>query len=252
MVLLDVEGTVSPLAFVHETLFPYARRELLIFLAKYHGNEPLIQALEQIALDAGAPSFASWSPYSMGTAESNEWVAKHLYELMDTDAKTTGLKLVQGLIWEQGYLGGQLRSTIFSDVAPAFIAWRHAGLELRIYSSGSVHAQRLFFAHTEGGDLTSYLSGYHDTTSGPKLACESYRTIARETQHQPEHILFVSDVQEELDAAREAGYQTALAIRPGNRAVSIIAHPSITSLTEIELTSAPHAGATGPKRAVSI
>lgn len=234
LVLLDVEGTVSPLAFVHETLFPFARRELAAFLAKYYRNEPVEQALEQLAVDAGAPSFASWCPYDVAEPQAYAWVIKHVQELMDNDAKTTGLKLLQGLIWEQGYLAGKLRSTIFSDVAPAFEEWRRDGLELRIYSSGSVHAQRLFFAHTDEGDLTPYLSGYHDTTSGPKRACESYRTISQETRHAASQILFLSDVPEELDAAREAGYQTAWAVRPGNRTVESSAHPSITSLSEIE------------------
>lgn len=236
LVLLDVEGTVSPLAFVHETLFPYARRELAAFLAKYYRNEPVEQALEQLAADAGAPSFASWCPYDISEPQAYAWVIKHLQELMDNDAKTTGLKLLQGLIWEQGYLAGKLHSTVFPDVAPAFEQWRRAGVELRIYSSGSVHAQRLFFAYTEAGDLTSYLSGYHDTTSGPKRASESYRTISQETRYAASQILFVSDVPEELDAAREAGYQTALAVRPGNRSVAEAAHPSISSLAEIELT----------------
>ena len=213
VILLDIEGTVSPLAFVHDVMFPYARARLDSHLAT-HWNEPAVQAaVEQMARDAGHASFAQWCPPS---TPPESFAADEARKLMDADVKATGLKMLQGLIWEQGFRDDALRSTLFDDVPSALQAWHAAGIDLRIYSSGSVHAQKLFFAHTDAGDLTSFFSGYYDTTIGSKREAASYTAIAADCQTDAKDILFISDVVAELDAAREAGLQTMLAIRPGN------------------------------------
>jgi len=220
LILLDIEGTVSPLAFVHDVMFPYARKHTLGYLTRHWASAPL----EQLARDAESPPFAD--PADAEAA---------VHRLMDADAKVTGLKQLQGLIWEQGFRTGDLRSTLFDDVVPAFDHWHENGREIRIYSSGSIHAQRLFFAHTTAGDLTPRLSGYYDTTTGSKREDASYTAIAVDCALPAHEILFVSDLVDELNAAQSAGMLTALALRPGNKSAPTNDHPAISSLAEITL-----------------
>jgi enolase-phosphatase E1 len=154
---------------------------------------------------------------------------------MDADAKVTGLKQIQGMIWEEGFRNGELRSRIFDDVPVALAGWCQKGREIRIYSSGSVHAQKLFFAHTKRGDLTAHFTGYYDTTTGSKRETASYMAIAADCGLPADQILFVSDLVEELNAARNAGMFTALALRPGNQPAPSHDHPAITTFSEIAL-----------------
>lgn len=235
VLLLDIEGTVSPLAFVREVLFPYARRQVAEFLKANADTQPVAQALEQMAHDAGKAAFAAWCPFAYATSQANEWVTSAVEQLMSVDAKQTGLKGLQGLIWEQGFRNGDLKSVVYPDVPPALAAWTDAGRGVQIYSSGSVHAQKLFFEFTEGGDLTKFLSGYYDTTVGPKRESGSYAAIAGACGLPASEVLFLSDVAEELDAARSAGMATGLALRPGNHPVAKIIHPVFHTLDEIEL-----------------
>jgi enolase-phosphatase E1 len=221
LILLDIEGTVSPLAFVHDVMFPYARKHAAAWLGAHWGHE----VIAQLARDAGAFSF-----HNALDAEAA------VHRLMDADAKVTGLKQLQGLIWEQGFKSGDLCATLFADVASGLQRFKDAGLELRIYSSGSTHAQRLFFAHTELGDLTVLLSGYYDTTLGPKREAASYAAITADAGVPAGEILFLSDVVAELDAASTAGMRTGLALRPGNPPVPPNSHPAFSMLDEIVLT----------------
>jgi enolase-phosphatase E1 len=220
LILLDIEGTVSPLAFVHDVMFPYARQRAGGYLKTHWGSA----VIGQIARDVGVAAFAT-------PAEAEAAVKR----LMDADAKVTGLKQLQGLIWEEGFRNGELRSRIFDDVPCALADWCRKGREIRIYSSGSVHAQNLFFAHTKRGDLSVHFSGYYDTTTGSKREAASYAAIAVNCGLAPEQILFVSDVVEELNAARNAGMLTALAVRPGNKPAPPHDHPAITSFSDISL-----------------
>lgn len=152
---------------------------------------------------------------------------------MNRDVKSTPLKTLQGMIWRSGFESGELVSHVFDDVPETLGHWADSGLDVRIYSSGSIDAQKLFFSHT-GGDLTPHLRGHYDTTTGPKREAASYRSIAADMAMEPREILFVSDVGEELDAARQAGMATALAIRPGNREPGgLLEHESLVSFTEI-------------------
>lgn len=220
LILLDIEGTVSPLAFVQDMMFPYARQRAGEYLATHWGAA----VIAQLARDAGETAFAT-------PAEAEAAVQR----LMDADAKVTGLKQLQGMIWEEGFRNGELRSRIFDDVPHALAEWCRKGHEIRIYSSGSVHAQKLFFAHTKRGDLTVHFSGYYDTTTGPKRESASYVAIAADCSLPVEQILFISDVVEELNAARNAGMFTALALRPGNPPAPQHDHPAITSFSDISL-----------------
>src|SRR5262249_52930599 len=157
-------------------------------------------------------------------------VCKEVTRLMDADAKATGLKQLQGLIWQRGFESGELKAHVFDDVPPALTAWNAAGKDVRIYSSGSVQAQKLFFGHTIAGNLLPQFRGHYDTTTGPKKEADSYRRIAADFKLPPSDILFLSDIVAELDAARAAGLKTALCIRPGNAPAQNSAgepHPAI-------------------------
>lgn len=219
-ILLDVEGTTTPISFVYETLFPYARERLESTCAAAPALSGVSAAVER--LRAEYDEERSTAPEHL--PEFGDGAAYAAY-LMRQDRKSTGLKLLQGIIWEEGYLSGELRSVVFDDVAPAFEAWRQDGRRLRIFSSGSVLAQKLLFGHTDHGDLCGMIEGYHDTTTGPKRRADAYRAIAGEFDLVASSILFLSDVVEELDAARAAGMRTGLLSRPGNHPVPAHDHP---------------------------
>jgi enolase-phosphatase E1 len=152
---------------------------------------------------------------------------------MDQDRKSTALKALQGRIWQEGYRRGELHGEVFPDVPVALKKWNDAGIDVRIYSSGSILAQQLLFSTTRYGDLTVYLKGYFDTTTGAKSDASSYATIARAFKLNPPEILFVSDVLRELDAAAAAAMQARLAVRPGNPPQPASMYPVIRSFDEI-------------------
>jgi enolase-phosphatase E1 len=219
-ILLDIEGTTTPIDFVYEVLFPYARGQVKDFLGRHLSSEevrPDVDALREeqaadLRLGLGPPAIPE------GPRESQlESVVAYVVWLMDQDRKSTPLKSLQGKIWEEGYRSGQLRSRIFPDVPPAFERWREQGKDICIYSSGSRLAQKLLFAYTEAGDLTGSIREYFDTRVGAKADADSYRHIASALGVRPAEILFVSDVTGELSAAHSAGMQTLLSVRPGNR-----------------------------------
>ena len=212
-VVLDIEGTTTPISFVHEVLFSYARTHVKDYLANHAAEvRKDIDLLreehaEDVRNDQQPPPLT----------DEPESVASYVNWLIDQDRKSTGLKSLQGKIWHEGYASGALRSQVFPDVAPALARWRVAGLTISIFSSGSALAQQLLFAHTESGDLTSFISNYFDTRIGKKAEAESYRRISEAIGLPPTELLFISDVVSELSAAREAGMKTLLSIRPGNQ-----------------------------------
>ena len=212
-VLLDIEGTTTPMAFVYDVLFPYARARINGFLRAHAWEDQLRDTLATLRVE--------WLEDARQGEEPPDWAvadipaaARYLEWLMERDRKSPSLKRIQGEIWQTGFQSGELRGDLFSDVAPALARWKTGGADIAIYSSGSVLAQRLIF-----GDLTSFISAFFDTAVGPKRSVDSYRRIARELGKKPEEILFVSDVPEELNAALDAGFQILLAVRPGNRPV---------------------------------
>lgn len=234
-VLLDIEGTTTPLDFVHSVLFPYARAHVPTFFRR-DPSSPEVQAiLDQLARDRAAetaPNAPSWSeadPLSRRAA-----AVAYVFWLMDQDRKSTALKTLQGLVWREGYERGELKGVVFPDVPRAFARWSDRGLDVRIFSSGSVLAQRLLFSSCPEGDLTRFLRSFFDTSTGSKKDAASYRAIAEAFGLSPDRILFISDLVAELDAARMAGMATRLAVRPGNPAVEDDhGHRSISTFDEL-------------------
>jgi enolase-phosphatase E1 len=166
-------------------------------------------------------------------ADNTAGVAPYVLWLMEQDRKSTGLKALQGRIWLEGYERGALRGVLYDDVAPAFRRWRARGLRLAIFSSGSVLAQRLIFSRSNAGDLTPFLEAYFDTTAGPKREAASYRGIAETLALAPTRVLFLSDVEAELDAARAAGMATALSQRPGVPPPKTSSHPGFATFATV-------------------
>jgi len=207
-ILLDIEGTTTPIAFVHDVLFSYARGHVREFL---NANAEKEEVRADIALlsDEHVDDLGKGGNPPPLVADYVEW-------LIALDRKSTGLKSLQGKIWRKGYEEGSLKSQVFADVAPAFERWHARGLSINIFSSGSVLAQKLLFAHTEAGDLTQFIDGYFDTNVGKKSEAESYRRISEQMKLPPQNILFISDVIAELNAAHDAGMKAWLSIRPGN------------------------------------
>ncbi len=239
-VLIDVEGTTTAIAFVYEVLFPYAAARLASICARRAAEPEVAAAIARLRGEYAAelaqrPAAAGAGPGEAGGDELPPFGdgAAYARHLMARDRKSTGLKALQGLIWEAGYAGGELRGHVFADVPPALAAWQEAGVRLRVFSSGSVRAQRLLFAHTEYGDLTPRFEGFHDTTTGPKLERSSYRDIAGAFALPPAALLFLSDTAGELDAAAAAGYRTGMLERPGNRLQPRGAHPAYSSFAEL-------------------
>jgi enolase-phosphatase E1 len=207
-IVTDIEGTTTPIAFVKDTLFPFAEAALDGFL-DLHGQDPRVLAIVE-AVRAEAPA-------EEPRAALRRWMAE--------DAKVTALKSLQGLIWAAGYADGRLRGALYPDVAPALRAWAQAGLRLGVYSSGSVPAQQLLFGHSSAGDLRSLFQGWFDTRIGAKRERASYAAIAAGLALPPAAILFLSDIAQELDAAAEAGFVTCQLVRADDGTVESGRHP---------------------------
>jgi enolase-phosphatase E1 len=206
-VLTDIEGTTSSLSFVKDVLFPYARARVDDFVRRAPAaHRPLVEDARRAVAASGTP------------AASDVQLAAALVRWIDEDRKITELKAIQGVIWEEGYRRGDLHGHVYPDAVQALRAWHEAGIRLYVYSSGSIHAQKLLFAHTEYGDLTPLFSGYFDTTSGGKKEADSYRRIVQAIGLPAGEIVFLSDIEAELAAAQHAGMQTRLLAREGQPA----------------------------------
>lgn len=199
-IVTDIEGTTSSLSFVKDVLFPYARTHLADYVAS-HADEPQVRMLlDDVArLMGGTPDRAA--------------IVEQLRAWIDADQKITPLKSLQGLIWLEGYRNGDFTGHIYEDAVRNLKAWHAQGYQLYVYSSGSVQAQKLLFGHSDFGDLTPLFSGYFDTHIGGKREADSYRRIAAALGFPADRILFLSDIREELDAAREAGMATRWLVR---------------------------------------
>lgn len=234
VVLLDIEGTTTPIDFVYKTLFPYASRNVESFLAA-RIDEPAISAViadlkAEHAKDAAAglkPPNRSGDPKN----ELQECVA-YIHWLMARDSKCIPLKLLQGKIWQVGFETGELHGEVYDDVPRAFTRWRRQGREVAIYSSGSVLAQKMLFSSVLTGDLACDIRAFFDTAVGMKTEASSYLRIARELQLPPAEVLFLSDAPKEIDAARFAGVHTVLCTR-SSRAESAGADQVIRTFDEV-------------------
>ena len=250
-VLLDIEGTTSSIAFVYDVMFPYVRQHVRSFLEREGQRDDVRAAVDQMAVDASFENARTWQREHANTSDTLNvaFVTDHVNTLMNGDSKSTGLKALQGLIWQAGFESGELKSHLFSDVVPAIESWHRQGIEIGIYSSGSIVAQKLFFGHTPHGDLTRFFARYYDTTIGPKRESTSYAKIATDFGIAPNDILFLSDIAAELEAAVSAGLQAIAVVRPGNAALpESYLGPRIESfgLPGIELRRLPECTKLGP------
>jgi enolase-phosphatase E1 len=233
-ILLDIEGTTTPIDFVSKTLFPFASARVEDFLRR-HVQDAEIAALLKELRKSHQGDVANGAPvWADGTHEERiASASRYVRWLIARDSKITPLKTLQGRIWEEGFRGGGLKGEVYPDVAPAFLRWKGQGRRIAIFSSGSVLAQKLLFSHSTAGDLSTFLDGYFDTATGSKREGESYKKIAGAIGVQPAGILFVSDAGEELDAAHAAGMKTAHSLRPGIPALQDLRHREIRSFDEI-------------------
>ncbi|WP_224245949.1 acireductone synthase [Hyalangium gracile] len=219
-IVTDIEGTTSSLSFVKDVLFPYSARHMAAFV-RAQGHRPEVRQLLDEARKLA------------GGALDDEQLVGTLLRWIETDQKLAPLKGLQGLIWEQGYREGAFQGHVYEDAARRLREWHGQGLRLYVYSSGSEHAQRLIFGHTPFGDLTPLFSGYFDTRVGGKKESSAYAAIIRELGLPADDVLFLSDVREELDAARTAGMRTWCLIRGEGPRVDPGTHPVARSFDEV-------------------
>jgi len=233
VVLLDIEGTTTPVDFVYKTLFPYASTNVASFLAKRFAESEIQTIVTDLKAQHAADVAAGFAP--------PEWLADRQQEarncaayaqwLMKRDSKCAPLKALQGKIWQRGYESGELHGEIYPDVALAFARWRGQGRAIAIYSSGSVLAQKLLFGSVPSGDLTRDITAFFDTAVGIKTAAESYTKIAAAMAKAPQEFLFLSDAEKEVAAAGSAGMSAALCVREGEPAGSSI--DMVTTFDEV-------------------
>jgi enolase-phosphatase E1 len=220
-VLCDIEGTTSSLTFVHDVLFPLSYDKMDDFIKQNWNSDLIRQEIEQINL------------------EDPDEVIRTLRSWIKEDRKAGPLKSIQGKIWKDAFESGKIRGHVYPDVAPNFQKWRDSKIQISIFSSGSIEAQKLLFHYSEAGDLRQYISSYFDTTTGPKRDSASYKKIASELSLPAANILFLSDVQSELDAARNAGLQTTQLLREAATPKNFSKHPIVSSFDEIKMNAKP-------------
>lgn len=228
-IVTDIEGTTSSIGFVHEVLFPYSLKHIGSFVTEHREERDVMRILIRLSEKTGLPL------HNIGgiVAQLEQWIL--------ADEKITELKALQGLVWENAYKQGRFQAHVYADVPEVLQHWQEQELNLYVYSSGSVKAQQLFFRYSIFGDLRLMFSGYYDTTIGPKREADSYCNIAEAIALEPQSILYLSDVREELDAAAKAGMKTCWVIRPQDtsldpeRARLKFQHPVVTSFDQIKL-----------------
>jgi enolase-phosphatase E1 len=211
-VLMDIEGTTTPISFVHEVLFPYARDRMADWCAA-HADAPVLAEVRALA------------PEQKPEAALLGWMA--------ADAKVTPLKTIQGMIWAAGYASGDILGKLYPDVPPALRRWAQGGVKLFVYSSGSVEAQKLLFGHTEAGNFVPLFQGFFDTRVGPKREAASYALICRGANLTPGDVLFLSDVEAELDAAQAAGLKTCQLVRAADGTQASARHETAADFSEV-------------------
>lgn len=255
-VLLDIEGTTTPISFVKDVLFPYAKDNVQGFLERnwetVQCKEDVMvlkrQAKEDKHMEGVVPIPDKKEDLSKDDDGSSkdiviDAVVKNVTWQMSSDRKTTALKQLQGHIWKEAFESGKIKGEIFDDVVPAFKQWTSNQIKIYIYSSGSIDAQKLLFGNSKFGDLLQYISGHFDTTTGAKTESGSYKKIAEAVDMKPSRILFVTDVIKEARAAFKAGYTIAVSVRPGNAALSNEDEKdfmTISSFDELLIEERPH------------
>ena len=221
VILVDIEGTIADIAFVKQVLFPYARQALPGFVRSHAKDPDVARELRAVAEEAGLEQ------------DDLDGQIAALLGWIDADRKVTPLKALQGMVWRHGYEQGEFTAHLYPDAHAALANWNDAEIPLYVYSSGSIQAQLLYFAYSDFGDISHWFTGFFDTTSGPKREAASYLRIATAIGTNPADILFLSDIGEELDAARAAGLNTVQVCRPGTTPSA--AHRQVRDLSELEL-----------------
>jgi enolase-phosphatase E1 len=222
-IVTDIEGTTSSINFVHQVLFPYAAKHIPDFIRANNTQTATRSVLNEVA------SLANLD------AENIEALIEQLLTWIATDQKVTPLKTLQGLVWEHGYQNGDYKAHIYVDALEILQAWYEQGIPLYVYSSGSVHAQQLFFGFNEGGDLRYLFKNYFDTVTGAKREAASYQKIQASLGLAPSDILFISDIVEELDAAAEVGMKTVWVQRGSEDIISHSLHQVVSNFYPINL-----------------
>lgn len=205
-ILTDIEGTTTSVKFVYDILFPYFRKNI----GKLKGmvNLPDVQKAFKQTVELAA----SLENKKLNSVDD---IINTLYRWSEEDRKITPLKALQGILWDEGYQSGEIKGHVYPDVQPALESWKNQGIEMGVFSSGSVAAQKLIFGYSEAGDLTPYFVAYFDTNTGGKRETETYLKIAEELGYAPNEMLFLSDIIEELEVAKASGMHTIQLTRPG-------------------------------------
>lgn len=219
-ILTDIEGTTTSLSFVKDVLFPYADQYMHEFVVAHRTDPAVAKLVDDVRMEVGKPNLSLLE----AIAQLRQWIAE--------DKKITPLKAIQGLMWEEGYRKGAFTGHVYEDAVRNLRLWHQQGLSLFVYSSGSVHAQKLLFGYSDAGDMTPLFSGYFDTHIGHKREAQAYQRIVVEVGLPADNILFLSDIREELDAARQAGLKTCCLVRE-NQPTDGLQHPWVTSFDTI-------------------
>lgn len=222
-ILMDVEGTTTSISFVHDVLFPYSTEHL-----KNYINQNFSSAIVQEVLIKTQNTVREEEDLNL----NREGLIEKLLEWVRIDRKHAALKKIQGMIWDEGYTNGEIKGHVYDEVPAILKTWKKRGIELGIYSSGSVQAQKALFSHSIFGDLTPLFSHNFDTAVGGKREVQSYKNILEELKYRPEDVLFLSDITEELDAAKAAGIHTIQLVR--GLPVTNSSHKQVNNFTEIE------------------
>ncbi|MDO9183818.1 MAG: acireductone synthase [Bacteriovorax sp.] len=203
-ILMDIEGTTTSISFVHDILFPYSKERIITYIEK-HAHEEIIQNILTETKKTVLAELNKEINDQQAVLQLKEWI--HL------DRKHPALKKLQGLIWSEGYQSGELKGHVYQDVPHSFSLWKNANITLGIYSSGSIEAQKDLMGYSIYGDLSLFISNNFDTSIGHKREESSYHNIANVLKIAALDILFLSDISEELDAAKKAGFQTIQLVR---------------------------------------
>lgn len=222
-IVADIEGTTSSLSFVKEVLFPYAREHIGEYVRRHAAEGKITALINDVRMAAGEDL-------------DLDGVVAQLEQWIDEDRKISALKTLQGLLWETGYQQGDFQGHIYEDARQKLEQWQREGIRLFVYSSGSVYAQKLLFGHTKYGDLNKWFSGYFDTQVGAKTETASYQNIVKAIGCEADEILFLSDIEAELDAAHTAGMRVIWLVRdsePDKKS----AHPQVKNFTDINVVT---------------
>lgn len=205
-VILDIEGTIGDIDFVKNIMFPMTKEKLPLYLKKPQ-QAGITSEIDEVKKDIAAEQKkeVSWV--------QQEEVLEYLINCIDEDRKYTPLKAIQGKIWAEAFLSGQLVSHFYDDVLPALKRFSEHDLLIAVYSSGSIAAQKLYFKFSSAGDLSGFVRAWFDTRSGPKTDPASYQHIAADLGLPAGELLFFTDNLNELEAATQAGWQTAQLLR---------------------------------------